>query len=579
MGWRMRMAEAAQSWAARRAARARPPGPPTWPEPRIAGDPRRGRRLVEGRLRIGPELVEAPGRSLWDLAPELPEAVALHGMEWLDDLAALGDARARARAQDWVEDWVARFGNGTGPGWTPELAAGRLLRLLGQARFLLHPHRDGEAPLAQAVAAHAAFLDRRWRGAPAGRARLMALLALLQAQLVFPGRRAEAQRTREALAREAAAIVDPSGAVETRNPEDLLAVMGLLAAAEAALAVAELPSDPAIGAALARAAPTLRALRHADGGLARFHGGCRGAEGQVDQALAAAGRPSMTGARAEILPQMGFLRLAAGRTTMIVDAAPPPTGAASLQAHASTLAIEITSGRRPLVVSCGPGQDFGPRWRRASRATASHSTLSLDDTSSARLAPPRPGEGGARLIEGPRRVVLESAAPGPDGQHVELAHDGWRTLHGLTHARVLHLSADGRSIGGEDLLTTLTTVDRTVFDRSLEASRGFGLPFSLRFHLHPDVQAEALADGTVGLALQNGEDWVFSHEGEGVLTVEPSVWLERGRLRPRDTLQIVVGGRTIRPTTRLRWTLAKGYGTPEGLRDLNPGPAWDEEDE
>lgn len=578
MGWRKRVAEAAQRWAARRAARARPSGPPVWPEPRIGGDPARGRRLLEGRLRIGPEVIEAPGRSLWDLAPELPEAAALHGMEWLDDLAALGDARARTRAQAWVGDWVARFGGGTGPGWTPELAAGRLLRLLGHARFLLHSHRDGAA-LARAVAAHAAFLERRWRRAPAGTARLLALLALLEAQLSLPGRRTLAERARDALGREAAAVVDPNGAVASRNPEELLEVMGLLVGAEAALSAAELPSDPAIGAALARAAPTLRALRHADGGLARFHGGCRGGEGQVDQVLAAAGRPTLTGTRPALLPQMGFLRLAAGRTTMIVDAAPPPAGAASLLAHASTLALEITSGRRPLVVSCGPGQDFGPRWRRAARATASHSTLSLDDVSSARLAPPRPGESGARLIEGPRRVVMEGTAPGPEGQHVELAHDGWRTLHGLTHARVLTLSADGRVIEGDDLLTTLTTTDGALFDRSLEASRGFGLPFSLRFHLHPDVGAEALSDGTVGLALRSGEDWVFSHEGDGALSLEPSVYLERGRLRPRETLQIVVAGRAIRPMTRLRWTLAKGYGTPEGLRDLNPGPAWDEEDE
>ncbi len=575
----MRAAEAAQRWAARRAARARMPGPVTWPEPRIAGDPAGGRRLLAGRLRIGPELVEAQGRSLWDLVPDLPEAAALQGMEWLDDLAALGDARARARAQDWVGAWVTRFGGGTGPGWTPELAAQRLLRLLGHARFLLHPHGDGEAPLARAVAGHAAFLGRRWRHAPAGKARLQALLALLQAQLALPGGRAEVPRTRDALAREAAATVDANGAVATRNPEELLEIMGLLVAAEAALAAAELPSNPALGAALARGAPTLRGLRHADGGLARFHGGCRGREGQVDQVLAAAGRPSMTGARAALLLQMGFLRLAAGRTTVIADAAPPPMGAASLQAHASSLAIEITSGRRPLVVSCGPGQDYGPRWRRASRATASHSTLSLDDVSSARLAPPRPGEGGARLIDGPRRVLLESAPPGPEGQGVELAHDGWRALHGLTHARILHLSADGRTIEGEDLLATLTTADGVLFDRSLEASRGFGLPFSLRFHLHPDVRAEALADGTIGLALRSGEDWVFTHEGDGVLTLEPSVYLEKGRLHPRDTLQIVVAGRAIQPTTRLRWTLAKGYGTPEGLRDLNPGPAWDEEDE
>lgn len=356
-------------------------------------------------------------------------------------------------------------------------------------------------------------------------------------------------------------------------------VMGLLAAAEAALAAAEMPSDPAIGAALGRAAPTLRALRHADGSLARFHGGGRGQAGQVDQVLAAAGRPSLATARTALLPQMGYLRLAAGRTTVIVDAAPPPSGTASLRAHASTLALELTSGRRPVVVSCGPGGDFGSLWRRAARATASHSTLSLDDASSSRLAPPRPGEGLARLVEGPRRVLLEAAAPGPDGQRVELAHDGWRGLHGLTHARILHLSADGRTLEGEDMVTTLTSADARLFDRALDGSRGLGLPFALRFHLHPEAQAEALADGTIGIALRSGEDWIFAHDGEGTLTLEPSVYLESGRLHPRDTRQIVLSGRAIRPMTRLRWTLGKAYGTPEGLRDLNPGPDWDEEDE
>jgi uncharacterized heparinase superfamily protein len=176
-------------------------------------------------------------------------------------------------------------------------------------------------------------------------------------------------------------------------------------------------------------------------------------------------------------------------------------------------------------------------------------------------------------------VLIETAAPGSDGLKADVAHDGWRGLYGLTHARMLRLSPDGRTLEGEDMLTTLTGTDGLTFDRALDRSRGLGLPFSLRFHLHPDVAAEALADGTVGIALRSGEDWVFGAEGEGELTLEPSVWLERGRLHPRETRQIVVGGRAIRPQTRLRWTLGKAYGTPEGLRDLNPGSDWDEEDE
>ena len=41
--------------------------------------------------------------------------------------------------------------------------------------------------------------------------------------------------------------------------------------------------------AIERIAPTLRTLRHADGSLARFHGGGRGMEGRLDSALAESG--------------------------------------------------------------------------------------------------------------------------------------------------------------------------------------------------------------------------------------------------------------------------------------------------
>ena len=73
----------------------------------------------------------------------------------------------------------------------------------------------------------------------------------------------------------------------------------------------------------------LRALRHADGGLARFHGGGRGAEGRLDAALANAGIKPLPSAGMA----MGYVRLTGGRTSIVVDAAPPPQGSAL--AHAS----------------------------------------------------------------------------------------------------------------------------------------------------------------------------------------------------------------------------------------------------
>ncbi len=515
-------------------------------------------------------------RSIWDLAE--PEAARLHGFGWLDDLAAQGTASARLLAQAWTRDWIDREAKGTGPGWTAELAADRLIRCLGHSRFLLHPPGVGEDRLARVVAVHAAFLERRLRAAPAGRPRVAVLTSLILAGLTLPEGRSLALRAGRRLAEEAGRAIDPQGAIASRNPEELLDIADLLVTANRALTGADLVPDPAIGAAMARAAPTLRALRHADGGLARFHGGCRGAEGRLDQVLAAAGRASAAILRGRVTLWMGYARLAAGRTTVIVDAAAPPTGPASMTAHASTLAFELTSGRRPLVVSIGSGRIFGARWRQAGRATPSHSTLALDTVSSSRLGHPVPGEDGPRLAEVPARVLAEAGPPG-EGQRIELAHDGWRASHGLTHARILELSGDGRCLWGEDMLTTLTAADRAVFDSALDAADRLGVPFAVRFHLHPDAEADAAADGSVTITLPSGEEWVFSGADEGMVALEPSIYLEEGRLTPRSAQQIVLSGRALQPTTRLRWTLAKGSGTPEGLRDLNPRADWDEEDE
>ena len=68
-------------------------------------------------------LVEAPDAMIWDLdPPDSAWAEEIQGFRWLDDLAAVGDARARQVAQRWLWGWIDRYGTGKGDGWTPEAA-------------------------------------------------------------------------------------------------------------------------------------------------------------------------------------------------------------------------------------------------------------------------------------------------------------------------------------------------------------------------------------------------------------------------------------------------------------------------
>jgi len=534
------------------------------PEPRSIGSYARGRQLTAGNFLFAGHLVQAPDTGMWDIAPpDRAFAEALHGFGWLDDLAAAGDAPARTCAQSWLWDWIDRYGRGRGPGWTPDLTGRRLMRWISHAFFLLSGQGgDASHTFYRSLAAQTEFLARRWQASAPGLPRFEALTGLIYAGISLEGMERHLPPARAALDRECSTQIDVAGGLPTRNPEELLDVFSLLTWAAVALSEGGHGVSNAHWSAIERVAPTLRTLRHADGGLARFHGGGRGLPGRLDHALADSGVKG----RAPVGLAMGFARLGAGRTSIVVDAAPPPRGPASGEAHASTLAFELTSGRRPLIVSCGSGASFGADWRRAGRATPSHSTLVLAGRSSARLGPARDGR--EYLVSAPRQVPVETSHA-PDGLRLEAGHDGYAAEFGLTHVRKLELTFDGRALVGEDMLLALDEGDRARFDKALDATGLDGIPFVLRFHLHPDVDVSLdMGGNAASMALMSGEIWILRCDGSAGISIEPSVYLEKTRLKPRATKQVVLSGRAMEYATRTRWSLAKPHDAPIGIRDL-----------
>ena len=371
---------------------------------------------------------------------------------------------------------------GAGPAW-----AGRLIRWINHAILLLNgQEKQVSEAYFRSLASQTIFLSRRWKAASPGLPRFEALTGLIYAGLALSGMDRHVSVATKALAKECQSEFDAEGSLSTRNPEELLEVFTLLNWAAAALQQAGREPGQAHVHAIQTAAPVLRALRHADGGLARFHGGGRGLEGRLDRALATAG---VRGAPRHQL-SMGFARIAHGRTTIIVDAAAPPRMDASGNAHASTLAFELTSGRRPLIVNCGSGRTFGKNWRRAGRATPSHSTLGIEGYSSSRLgvAGVVSGRKAELLVDAPTDVRFERIEV-EGGTRLVVGHNGYQKSHGLTHVRTMHIGFEGRELKGEDVLMAMDMVEKKRFDMVFDKSKMQGIPYSIRFHLHPDVDA------------------------------------------------------------------------------------------
>ena len=248
----------------------------------------------------------------------------------------------------------------------------------------------------------------------------------------------------------------------------------------------------------------------------------------IDLVLARADAPGRAPPSA---PDAGYERLQAGGTVVLVDCGMQPLPGFDRDAHAGTLALEMSHGRERIVVNCGAYQGLGEEWRLAMRATAAHSTVIVADTNSAELR----SAGG--LGKGPHSVTRERAEKDGD-VWISATHDGYREAYGLSHARQLFLAANGDDLRGEDALTG-------------PAGRGF----AVRFHLHPDVEAALQPEGNaVRLTLPSGGAWRLRAEG-AVLSLGESVY--HGDGAPRKTQQVLLDGHVGTQGATVRWAIRR----------------------
>jgi uncharacterized heparinase superfamily protein len=218
----------------------------------------------------------------------------------------------------------------------------------------------------------------------------------------------------------------------------------------------------------------------------------------------------------------------------------------SQEAHAGCLAFEFSSRQQRIVVNCGIPVNGRESWRDVARATAAHSTVTFNDTSSCRFVASGSFRRlllGAPIVSGPTHVTA-ARSESEGGVALRASHDGYAAPFGLLHERTLTLAADGSRLDGEDAFSPAGNASRTRAD-----------DYAIRFHLHPTVKANRLTDGHgVMLMMANREVWTFEAYEDHV-ELEESVYLA-GSDGPRRTLQIVIYGQASR-ASRVRWCFAR----------------------
>ena len=460
--------------------------------------------------------------------PEDRTALLLHRFDWMRDLRAIGGDQGRREARRLVLLWMEVQVGGRGEVWRADIAGARLYSWLSSFEFFAGSAGDlFRTRITESMAMHAQLLSRGVEQAPEGVPRLAALTGALAAAIAFgqqPG--TVLRRIDRALDEQFFA----DGFHRSRSPVGQLSALRRLIEIQGLLRAAGISPSERLAEAVRDAGPPLAFFRHGDKRLACFHGGHESESVLVDLALARVDRHARPPTRSI---EAGFDRLHAGRTLVLVDSGLPTAKGFDRGGHSSPLAMEFSDGAQRIVVNCGAPTDGSAPWNELARATAAHSTLTVDDVHAIEI-----DEGGGVRAGGLHVEARRSEGEG--GFWLDLSHDGYSAPFGLIHRRRLYLTRRGGDLRGEDLL---------------EGDAGW--PFSLRFHLHPDAKAR-LEAGTVQLALPGRQQWSFRASG-GRLGLAGSVYLGEGRRR--DTQAIFVEGRTGPDGATVKWAFrASGRG-------------------
>jgi len=512
------------------------------PKDPVAGDKAAGEAILQGHFTHRGAAIPVDHADFSD--PRLPADFIdyLQSFEWLRDLAAAATRERGAKiAEKALQGWLAAQGHKTHDrAWRPDLWGRRILFWAAYAPYILSSRdSDYRAAVLKVLVRGAEHLDRVADKAPAGLARITAWAGIVTAALVVQGTSASLSKSEAGLLRALTSGLHDDGGIISRAPAEQLALVELLSQLRAVYYAGDHDMPDLLADALEAAVGALLGVTLGDEALSSWQGGNMASRRRIAAAVEG------TGVRARALSQprgWGYQRLAAKQTIVVFDAAPPPPSRAFSGGSASTLAFELCEGPNRIVVNCGgAGTAAGAlpdELTAALRTTAAHSTLTLGDRNSTAIH-----EDGT-LGKGVTQVELARDETGGIIQ-VEASHDGYVRRFGLTHHRRLALAADGRELQGEDVL-----------GHDGRKRRGEDIPYAVRFHLAPAVEAASTADGQGALLRIRGATvWQFRCRG-GRLTIEDSIWID-GEAKAHASLQLVIAGEMPGEGASIAWTFKR----------------------
>lgn len=502
--------------------------------------------IAAGRFPLAGRILVADDQSPFSL--ELPSrefAVRLHSFSWLRHIRASRSDAHSAVARRLTDEWLVAHGKRVfGIPWEPDVAAQRVLAWLSHSTVLLKGADVGfYRRFLKSLIAHVRYLEKTAHHVPDGEARLRVRIALAASSVALPASNRKIRNAAHGLDSELDRQILPDGGHISRNPRTgLELLLDLLPLRQTYVNLGhDLPSRliPAID----RMYPALRFFRHQGGELALFNGATTTLANELMSVLRydeTAGKPF------KALPNVNYHRLAVEDVVILIDTGVPLSAEMSKTAHAGCLSFEMSSGRYRYVINSGAPRFAGDHYRQLARATAAHSTVTVNDTSSSRIS--KSSVAGPILIDGVSETTVDRFDGAEGGEGLRATHDGYKEPFGLIHQRTIHLNSTGTLIRGKDRLMTEEVGDP---DASSEDTA------VIRFHIHPQIDIKLVDKHEARLTAPDGDTWSFTTVDAEISIEDDVFFADPSGLRASRQIELAF---RVAQQPEIYWVMTRSQG-------------------
>ena len=492
------------------------------------GDLENGKNFINGYINFYGETLNYK-KSIWEKNSATSKwKEALHSFDWIKDLKLVGAGKSGVFVRKEILEWITIYNSWSQLEWRSDILGKRICALLGNLNFFFSSADEKfQQILLKSICKQGNHLIKNNLYDALGFHRIYAVKGIIALSVSLSVFRKYKAAGIKLLIKEINDQVFLDGCHYLKSPSKHIEFLLNLIDIKNYLSTLNIEVPKKINQSIISMSVAAKFFRHPNGSLTTFNNSSHVSLKKINQIIIRSNSKKKVSSYQNIA---GFNRIYKNRLYFIMDCGNP----VSEDVYAGSLSFELSMGKYQIIVNCGSPYINNKKWAEAMKSSAAHSTANIDNINSSDII--------FNNNDKNKRVAkVWSKLKKRDGSYwIDSAHSGYKNYFGLIHSRKIHIDTSKKIVRGQDC-----------FSKSPSEYLKIPKKYSIRFHLHPDLQTNVTRSKKKALIkLPDGSGWEFLCS-EPKIEINESIYLgEKQRIIKNNHILIKD---SLFPNKKIKW--------------------------